>query len=363
MIRELERYREKRVLVTGHTGFKGSWLCLWLQKIGAEVVGYALDPYTDRDNFTVSGLPGKMTDIRGDIRDFEKLRKTIDDHSPEIVFHMAAQTIVRDSYDYPKENHDINIGGTVNLLEGCRLSDAVKAIVIVTSDKCYKNKEWPWGYRENDELGGHDPYSSSKACAELVAESYRASFFPPQEFDRHGKALSSVRAGNVIGGGDWRSHRILPDCFRYLEKGEPIPVRNPEATRPWQFVLEPVGGYMLLGAKMLADGRNHSGAWNFGPDPASHITVQELVEIVLRKYGTGSWSHEPSPSQKKEMTYLSLDISKARQSLGWNPTLSVEQAVGWTVEWYRNYGKQDMSTFCDRQISEYIESWDSHESR
>jgi CDP-glucose 4,6-dehydratase len=356
MIQELSVYKGKRVLITGHTGFKGSWLSIWLNILGAEVIGYALNPYTGKDNFVRSGVAGKIIDIRSDIRDFAALGKAFEEHEPEFVFHLAAQSLVRPSYDDPKETFDVNVGGTVNVIENCRRSKSLKIAVIATSDKCYRNKEWAWGYRENDELGGHDPYSASKACAELVADSYRRAFLDLPGRVSGAKALSSVRAGNVIGGGDWREHRILPDCIRSLERGESIPVRNPEATRPWQFVLEPLGGYLLLGARMYRDRGAYSGAWNFGPEQGSHITVRDLVEKVLNEYGSGDWYHEQDHDSKKETACLALDISKARSSLGWKPLLGIDDAVRKTIEWYLNYQtRPDMFGFCRGQINDYME--------
>jgi CDP-glucose 4,6-dehydratase len=328
----LKTYKGKRVLVTGHTGFKGSWLCTWLKMLGADVIGYALAPYTRKDNFVLSGLSDRIVDLRGDVRNFRTLKKVFDKHEPEFVFHLAAQSLVRTGYDYPKETFDVNVGGTINVVENCRLSGSTRSIVIVTSDKCYRNREWVWGYRENDELGGYDPYSSSKACAELVTESYRNAFFNLQEFKRHGKAIASGRAGNVIGGGDWREDRIVPDIIRCLEGGKAVRVRNPQAIRPWQFVLEPLGGYLLLAARMYKDHQTYSGAWNFGPASDSFLSVGELVETFLRTYGSGRWYRGRDKTSKKESSFLLLDAAKARAVLGWRPKLSVEEAVGKTVE-------------------------------
>ena len=355
MKRELDFYKDKTVLVTGHTGFKGSWLCVWLNELGARVIGYALEPYTEKDNFAVTILSKKIVDIRGDIRDFDKLHSVFHQYSPEIVFHLAAQSLVIDGYNNPKETYDVNIGGTVNVLENCRLSKSVKVIINVTSDKCYENKEWMWGYRESDPLGGNDPYSSSKACAELATTAYRNSFFSHENQRNYGKTLASVRAGNVIGGGDWREYRIVPDCIRALEKGEPIHVRHPDFTRPWQYVLEPLGGYLLLGAKMFKNPEKNSSAWNFGPEPTSILTVKELVSLLIKKYGKGSWRHKPGQRSILETTHLSLDISKAKFMLGWNPCLSIEEAVSKTVDWYKSYqNASDMYDFCKQQIIEYM---------
>ncbi len=350
-----EIYSGKTVLLTGHTGFKGSWLSTWLRELGAAVVGYALAPYTDKDNFVKAGLTGKIADIRGDVRDFAHLQDVFKKYSPEIVFHLAAQPLVRESYAHPKETYDVNVGGSVNVLENCRLFPSVKVIVNVTSDKCYENKEWIWGYRENDSLGGQDPYSSSKACSELITSAYRRSFFAPQRFADHGKALSSVRAGNVIGGGDWQQDRIIPDCIRALEGGQKIVLRSPEAVRPWQFVLEPLGGYLLLAAKMLADPVKYSGAWNFGPESSSVIPVRDLAELVGRYWGGGSWEKWSGEGGGHEARLLALDISKARHNLGWKPLLTVAEAVEQTVQWYQSYCRDtDMYDFCKDQIFNYM---------
>jgi CDP-glucose 4,6-dehydratase len=356
MQEKLDIYKGKRILVTGHTGFKGSWLSIWLNELGAQVIGYALNPYTEKDNFVVSNLSDKIIDIRGDVRDYNKLKEVFGKHKPEVVFHLAAQSLVIEGYDNPKETFDVNIGGTVNVLENCRLSKSVEIIINITSDKCYENKEWVWGYRETDALGGYDPYSSSKACAEMVTRAYRNSFFNVDDFKSHGKALSTVRAGNVIGGGDWREDRIIPDCIRSLEKSEPIYIRNPFFTRPWQFMLEPLGGYLLLGGKMFEDFEKYCGAWNFGPASSSIITVKELVTLLLKKYGKGSWEHHPYRNKIRETTHLSLDVSKAKHRLGWNPCLSIEEAVGKTVDWYKSYRDiSNMYDFCKQQIFEYME--------
>ena len=350
-------FKNKIVLVTGHTGFKGSWLCIWLKELGANVVGYALEPYTERDNFVVSGLKDKVSHIIGDIRDYQNLTKVFKKYQPEFVFHLAAQPIVRESYTNPKETYDINIGGTVNVLECCRLSDSVRVIVNVTSDKCYENKEWIWGYRENDPMGGYDPYSSSKGCSELVTAAYRQSFFGPTTSQllnfSTSVALSSARAGNVIGGGDWQKDRIVPDCIRALESNKPIEIRNPNATRPWQHVLEPLSGYLLLASKMYEKPQKFCGAWNFGPNYDSIIPVCEVADKVVAQWGSGSWidlSNENSPHEAK---LLSLDISKAKSYLKWIPLWDTEKAIEKTVDWYKEYRKKDPYRICVNQIEEF----------
>jgi CDP-glucose 4,6-dehydratase len=350
-------YAGRRVLVTGHTGFKGSWLSLWLSELGAEVIGYALDPYTEKDNFVVSRVAEHIIDIRGDIRDLERISGIFHTYKPDFVFHLAAQALVRRGYENPKETYDVNVGGTVNVFECCRLSSSVKVIVNITSDKCYENREWIWGYRESDRMGGFDPYSSSKGCSELVTSAYRNSFFSSEKQHEHGKTLSSARAGNVIGGGDWAQDRIIPDSIRALEAGKAIQVRNPHAVRPWQFVLEPLGGYLLLGAKMEEDPQKYAGAWNFGPEASSVVTVREIVELVLKHYGAGTWEAPKLQNQPHEAGLLALDISKARYHLGWRPAWSAEQAVKETVAWHTQQTKStSMRESCVAQIQSYMEA-------
>ena len=347
-------FKNKTVLVTGHTGFKGSWLCVWLKELGANIVGYALEPYTEKDNFVVSGLEDRITNITGDIRDFQKLSKVFEEYQPEFVFHLAAQPIVRESYISPKETYDINIGGTVNVLECCHLTDSVRIVINVTSDKCYENKEWVWGYRESDPMGGYDPYSSSKGCSELITAAYRNSFFNPIEFEKHGKSLSSVRAGNVIGGGDWQKDRIIPDCIRALENDKPIEIRSPRATRPWQHVLEPLSGYLLLATKMFQQPQEYCGAWNFGPNQDSIITVGEIVDMIVAEWGSGSWIDKSDKSEPHEANLLSLDISKAKTYLKWSTVWNSEATIEKTVEWYKEYIRVDPYQICVKQISEYM---------
>ena len=348
-------YKNKNILVTGHTGFKGSWLCNWLNEFGANIIGYALDLHTQQDNYTLSDISNLITDIRADIRDYDKLESVFQKYKPDFVFHLAAQALVREGYQRPKETFDTNIGGTVNVLENCRHSKNVKVIINITSDKCYENREWIWGYRESDPMGGFDPYSSSKGSSELVTAAYRNSFFNPQDFNKHKKALSSVRAGNVIGGGDWAKNRLIPDCIRALKKGESIKVRNPQSIRPWQFVLEPLGGYLLLGARMFEDPNKFSSAWNFGPEKTSIVTVKKVVELVLENWGSGDWE-SPNIEEPHEAKNLSLDISKARFDLNWSPILDIEKSVEMTINWYKELQKSTiMSTFIKNQIIEYME--------
>ena len=349
-----EFWAGKKVLVTGHTGFKGSWLSIWLNILGAKVIGYALEPLTPDDNFVLSNIAACMRHETGDVRNFDNLRRIFEETKPEIVFHLAAQPLVRESYNSPKAAYDINVGGTVNVLECCRISDSVQVIVNITTDKCYENKEWVWGYRENDRLGGYDPYSSSKACSELVTEAYRKSFFNPDDFARHGKSLASVRAGNVLGGGDWQVDRIVPDCIRHLERGEPIVVRNPHAIRPWQHVLEPLSGYLLLAEKMHDKPTSYFGAWNFGPEDSSFFTVGTLVDTIVKVWGKGSWEDRSMPGAVHEAHLLKLDISKAKSLLGWSPVWGIEKAVCATVDWYKTYGNSQVYDLCLRQIRDYM---------
>ena len=349
-------YKNKKVLITGHTGFKGSWLSIWLKMMGADVSGYALEPYTELDNFVVSKLENKITHIIGDIRDYENLLNVFNEHKPEIVFHLAAQPLVRESYIHPKETYDVNIGGTVNVLECCRIEDSVKVIINVTTDKCYENKEWVWCYRENDRLGGYDPYSSSKAGSEIVTEAYRKSFFNPVEFEKHGRSLASVRAGNVIGGGDWQIDRLVPDCIRSLEKNEHVVIRNSRAIRPWQHVIEPLSGYLLLVEKMYEDPVRFCEAWNFGPEERSMKPVGEVTDLIVHNWGKGAWQDQSDKNAPHEATILKLDIEKARTHLGWKPIWNIHEAVKATVEWYKSFQEKDMYQLCCHQIMSYMDN-------
>jgi CDP-glucose 4,6-dehydratase len=345
-------FEGKTVLVTGHTGFKGSWLSIWLRELGANVIGYALEPYTENDNFVVAKIGNKISSNIGDITDYDKLKRVFDKYQPEFVFHMAAQSLVRLSYKQPKLTYDTNIMGAVNVLECCRLNKSVKVIINITSDKCYENKEWPWGYRESDPIGGYDPYSSSKGCSEIVTSAYRSSFFNMSE---QYKSISSVRAGNVIGGGDWRENRLVPDCIRALRNNESIGIRSPQSIRPWQHVLEPLSGYLLLASKMHEDGEKYSGAWNFGPDRSAMITVGELVEKLLACWGSGRYKDLSGDQETEphETRCLVLDISKAVRLLNWRPTLNVDEAVEYTVNWYK---EDDVDyNFCVTQIVNYVD--------
>lgn len=347
----LDVFRHRRVLVTGDTGFKGSWLCLWLHQLGAHVLGYALPPEREEDHYNLLGMGNLIKHINGDIRDFVSVKKAFDQFQPEILFHLAAQPIVRYSYKEPKLTFDTNVAGTINILEAARQCEPLKAFVCVTSDKCYRNNEWIWGYRENDELGGHDPYSASKAAAELVFSSYQDSFFQA----RPGFGAATVRAGNVIGGGDWAADRIVPDSIRALKAGEPIHLRNPDSTRPWQHVLDPLSGYLLTAASLLNEPKQFSGAWNFGPNSQSIRTVGDLAGMVVAEWGGGQVEIARQGNALHEACLLHLNCDKAHQLMRWQPKWNVERAIAETVVWYRRvhegHGVLEISS---KQILEYM---------
>jgi CDP-glucose 4,6-dehydratase len=335
-------WKDKRVLVTGHTGFKGSWLCIWLQMLGARVTGYALAPHTEPSLFEIAQVGKGMTSIEGDVRDGEHLKAVVAEHRPEIVIHLAAQALVRRSYQDPIETLSTNVMGTANMLEAVRQVNhggRPRVVVSITSDKCYRNKEWAWGYRETDELGGHDPYSGSKGCAELVIRSYRDSFFPPDQINKHQVALGSTRAGNVIGGGDWATDRLIPDIIRAIAAGKPVVIRSPHAIRPWQHVLEPLNGYLSLAEHLWTHEAKYASAWNFGPSSEDARTVSWIVDYVTKAWGEGArWELDAGPHPHED-TYLKLDCSKASSRLGWRPKLDLGTTLEWIVEWYRSYHK------------------------
>lgn len=347
------------VLVTGHTGFKGSWLTTWLLQLGANVIGYSLEEApTSPSNFVISDLASSITDIRADIRDYSALEQALVVHKPQLIFHLAAQPIVLHSITQPKLTVDTNAGGTVNVLEAIRETGSVRALVSITTDKVYENMEWLWGYRESDRLGGHDPYSASKAMAEMAIAAYRYSFFAPEKHDDHGTAIASVRAGNVIGGGDFADFRLVPDCMKALMNGVPIEIRNPLSIRPWQHVLEPLSGYLWLGSKLLKEGPAYGEAWNFGPRELRGVPAQQLAEKLIELWGSGSWIHTDPGLAKVETGQLRLSWEKAAARLSWQPVYSWEEALAEIVAWFKVYERSlsepvDMQHVARQHIDAY----------
>ena len=340
-----------RVLITGHTGFKGSWLAFLLQGIGADVMGYALPPSQSRSHFAALGLGQSVHHVEGDVRDASKLATVVERFQPEFVFHLAAQALVRRSYTDPRATFETNVMGSVNLLEAVRQCESIRSLVYVTSDKCYENQEWVWGYRENDRLGGRDPYSASKAAAETAFASYAYSCFA----QRKDFGAASVRAGNVVGGGDWAEDRIVPDCIRALESGQQIQLRNPDATRPWQHVLGPLHGYLSLAARLRESPDSFSGAWNFGPPPGEVRTVLEVAEGIVARFGQGSISISNVTREPYESRLLQLNCDKANQLLGWRPRLNVDQSLTATTDWYKSVSDgADTSTITSSQLRDYF---------
>jgi CDP-glucose 4,6-dehydratase len=357
-----EVYKDKTVLVTGHTGFKGSWLSIWLTELGANVIGYSLDKYpTEPCNFELSHVSERITDVRGDTRDFERLKGVIEHYKPQIIFHLAAQPIVLRSYEDPKATFDINSGGTVNVLEAVRATDCVDVLVCITSDKAYRNVEQIWPYRETDALGDEQPYSASKAMAEHAIESYRESFFSGRKEEDRVVGVCSTRAGNVVGGGDFAQYRLVPDCAKALMRGDPIEIRNPISTRPWQLVLEPLSGYLWVGAKLLKEPvGTYSKAWNFGPKETYGVAVGEVANLMVKHWGSGEWKDVGSEKDRKESNLLMLDWSAARKYLGWSPIYAIDETVGEVVDWFREYDRQkksptemNMYQKCIEQIDRY----------
>lgn len=344
----------KRVLVTGHTGFKGGWLTLWLTSLGAHVTGLSLSPETSPNLYTLARVDQGVATILGDIRDPVLVRRVVVEARPEIVIHMAAQPLVRYSYANPLETYATNVMGTAHVLEAVRHSPGVKAIVVVSSDKCYENHEWVWGYRESDRLGGHDPYSNSKACTELVTSSYREAYFPSTDYATHGVAVASARAGNVIGGGDWSADRLIPDLIRAMERTQSVVIRNPSAIRPWQHVLEPLSGYLLLAERLYTQGTAYAEGWNFGPNDTDARPVRWIVERLTTRWAPGAtWTPDQSP-QPHEAQMLKLDCSKARARLGWQPRWSLSETLDRVVDWYRAaQSSSDMREFTLSQIEAY----------
>lgn len=354
MSMNLSFWRGKRVFLTGHTGFKGGWLSLWLQQLGAEVTGYALLAPTEPSLYGVADVARGMRSIIGDVRDAAALKRAMVEACPEIVIHMAAQPLVRYSYDHPVETYSTNVMGLVNLFEAVRGLPSVRSVVNVTSDKCYENREWPWGYRENEAMGGYDPYSNSKGCAELITSAYRNSYFNPAKYSTHGIALGSGRAGNVIGGGDWALDRLIPDMLRAIGAGEAVRIRNPDAIRPWQHVLEPLSGYLTLAEKLYTDGTTYAEGWNFGPHDIDAKPVGWIIERITQVWGDGAaWQLEGVP-QPHEATYLKLDCSKARAALGWHPRWNIGQTIESIVEWHKACDQgADMRALTLAQITAY----------
>lgn len=346
-------WRGKRVFLTGHTGFKGAWLALWLEKLGASIVGYALPPPTRPSLFELAGVGRTMHSVEGDVRDFERLKTAIRDATPEIVFHLAAQSLVRHSYGDPVGTFSTNVAGTVNLLEACRAAPALRAVVVVTSDKCYEEHAPGRPYKESDPLGGHDPYSASKACAEIATRAYRQSFLGTAEART---AVASARSGNVIGGGDWAADRLMTDLIGAFSAGRRPRLRNPRATRPWQHVLDSLSGYLILAERLYAEGQSFAEAWNFGPESGSTADVQAIADRVARLWGADmTWISDTSP-HPREAPALELDSGKARQRLGWQPRLDLDTALVWTVSWYKRWHQAgNARTLVDEQIGRFME--------
>lgn len=349
-------YKGKRVLITGHTGFKGSWLSIWLHELGAKVIGVGLDPYTQRDNFVLSGIGSKIeADIRADIRDGERMKEIFSEYEPEIVFHLAAQPLVRLSYEIPVETYDINVMGTIHIMEAIRTTKSVHVGVMITTDKCYDNNEQMEGYVETDPFGGYDPYSSSKGACEVAIQSWRRSFFNPSDYGRtHMVSIASVRAGNVIGGGDWAKDRIIPDCIRALESAGVIDIRSPKAVRPWEHVLEPLSGYMLLAQKMWDNPTAYCEGWNFGPEADNILTVWEVASAIVECFGYGKLHDVSAPNALHEATLLMLNINKAKTRLGWSPRLNAMESVRLTADWYQRYKTENVFSICIDEINKFL---------
>lgn len=349
-----EFWSGKKVFLTGHSGFKGSWLSLWLQSMGAQVRGFSLEAPTQPSLFVEARVADDMESITGDIRDFAQLQQSIEAFQPEIVFHMAAQSLVRLSYDEPVTTYATNVMGTVHLMEAIRQAGSVRAVVNITSDKCYENREWLWGYRENEAMGGFDPYSNSKGCAELVTSAYRSSFFNPDHYSEHGCALASVRAGNVIGGGDWALDRLVPDILKAFASGKRVDIRNPNAVRPWQHVLEPLSGYLVLAERLFNDGVEYAQGWNFGPNEEDARPVGWIVRSMVDSWGEGADWNRDSGSHPHEANYLKLDCSKAKTLLHWQPRWGLDEALFRIVKWHKAWlHGDDMRAFTLAEIKDY----------
>lgn len=349
-----EFWKGKKVLITGHTGFKGSWLCMYLNTLGAEVSGYALEPPTEVNLYELCGISSFVSSTISDVRDFDSLLKKIEVEKPEIIIHMAAQPLVIESYKNPRETYEINVMGTVNLLEAVRHVESVKAVVNVTTDKCYENREWPWGYREYEPMGGYDPYSNSKGCSELVTSSFRSSFFNTKDNHIHRVNLASSRAGNVIGGGDWAKDRLIPDFIRSITLGEQLKIRNPYSIRPWQHVIEPLTGYLILCEKLYDQGSAFAEGWNFGPDDNDAKNVEWVIKTICEIWGNGASYSIENGIKLHEANYLKLDCSKAKSLLGWFPKWDLKTALQAVVDWNKAYLKnEDMRRVSIAQIEQY----------
>lgn len=347
-------WQGRRVFLTGHTGFKGGWLSLWLANLGANIRGYALEPSTQPNMFSVASVAGVLDDVRGDTRDYATLEASLRDFAPEVVFHLAAQPLVRHSYIDPLGTFSTNVMGTAHVMEAIRKTPSVRAVVCITTDKCYHNRDWVWPYRETDPLGGHDPYSASKACAEMVSAAWRTSFFETERTGDRQLLLATVRAGNVIGGGDWSGYRLIPDLIRGFQSGEPVLIRRPKAIRPWQHVLEPLNGYIMLAEKLLARQAKFASSFNFGPSEDDTWPVERIADRLVELWGHGaSWIRDTVPTPYEDH-FLRLDASRARFELGWKPRLGIEKALEWSVDWYRAWRDgADMRQTSLAQIEEF----------
>ena len=355
----LKVYKGKKVLITGHTGFKGSWMSYWLHSVGATVVGIGLDPKREDDLYNQLNLSSKIVDYREDIRNISRIKEIFTKEQPDFVFHMAAQALVIDGYSDPVNTYGVNVSGTANILESIRTISKPTVCVFITTDKVYENKEWEWPYRENDELGGYDPYSSSKAAAEILIQSYRKSFFNPKNYKEHKTSIASVRSGNVIGGGDWSENRIVPDCMKSIHKSKEIELRSPLAVRPWQHVLEPIGGYLLLGSKLAYEPTGFCEAFNFGPEAENVLTVKELVDGFVKISGKVSWKDVSDKKVLHEANLLMLDINKAKKRLSWHPILGPADTIKYTYDWYMSVQEKGAEQLCSIQIKDYSQRWNS----
>lgn len=355
MVEEKGFWKGKKVLVTGHTGFKGGWLSLWLQYMGAEVIGISLEPPTTKNFYKQANIAEGMESLRADIRDLDRIKEIFQHYQPEIIFHLAAQPLVRYSYNNPVETYQTNVMGTLNILEAIRSIKSVRSAVMITTDKCYENKEWDWGYRENEPMGGHDPYSSSKGCAELLIASYRDSYFYDEACNEYKTAIASVRAGNVIGGGDWAEDRLIPDIIRAIESNTIVHIRNPNAIRPWQHVLEPIDGYIELAEKLYVSSDKYAEAWNFGPREDDAKPVQWIVEKMTKLWGENAKWVVDNGEHPHEANYLRLDCSKAHTKLNWWPKWSLETALEKIINWHKKEQEGvDMKLFTLEQIKDYM---------